>query len=92
MTIRAVIPQQLSCGNAADARDPKVLAAHQIAAVLDVAAEEAPACLPRDRVSIRIPLADSGDNSPEQLRLALSVAASLLSSGLSTLILLQRGT
>jgi protein-tyrosine phosphatase len=78
-------------GHAGDGRAAKPLFDAGIRAVVDLAAEEAPAVLPRDLIALRFTLADGADNPPEVLYLAVNTVAGLLSWGLPTLVCCSAG-
>jgi protein-tyrosine phosphatase len=84
--VHEVITSGLWIGNARDARDPRALYEHGIAAVVDLAYDEPPAALPRDFVYCRIPLVDGGGNARERLRFAIETVEQLLASKTPTLV------
>jgi len=80
------IPHRLWLGNAMEARDISAVLDHRIVAIVDLAMEEAPIHFPRDIVYCRIPLVDGAGNRPEIIRAAVDLAASLIGSGVPTLV------
>ncbi len=84
--MQEVIPNRLWLGNAGDARDISMVLARGIAAVVDLAMEEAPIHYPRDVVYCRFPLVDGGDNSRELIRAAVEVTVTFVESELPTLV------
>ena len=84
-------PDLLWIGHAHDVRDPQLLFATEIAAVVDLAYEEAPAQLPRELVYCRFPLNDGGGNRPALLRQAVQTIVDLLASGTRTIVACSAG-
>ena len=84
-------PKQLWIGNAFDIRDPRKLFDAGIAAVVDLAFEEASAQLPRPLIYCRIPLNDGGGNPSTFLRLAIQTTVELLRSRIPTIIACSAG-
>jgi protein-tyrosine phosphatase len=89
--MRIVLPNRLWIGNAREARDLKSIHDAGIEAVVDLAANEAPAVLSRDIIYCRIPLVDGDGNPAELLRLAVSTLAQLVKEGLPTLVACSHG-
>lgn len=89
--MRIVIADKLWIGNARDARDLKLIHDAGIEAVVDLAANEAPAVLSRDITYCRIPLVDGDGNSAELLRLAVNTTAQLAQDGVPTLVACSHG-
>ena len=56
--MRVVIPGRLWIGNAGDARDPARVLRADVAAIVNLAAEELPPTLPRDILYCHFPLVD----------------------------------
>ena len=81
-----VIPKLLWLGHASDGRDAKGLFASDIQAVVDLAAEERAAQLPREFVYCRFPLVDGDGNSPAVLEMAVTTVASFLEKQVRTLV------
>ncbi len=86
------VTEFLLIGNVLDARNPKLLCAAEIEAVVDLAADEPPAFrMPRDMIYVRIPLVDGGANSAESLFVVVSTIASLLSAEIRTIVCCAAG-
>lgn len=86
-----IIENLLWVGNAANARDARLLNDNEIRAVVDVAYEEAPANVPRAMIYVRVPLLDGSGNSPTHLRFAVKSLFALISDGQQTLISCSAG-
>src|SRR2546426_7331139 len=84
--MREVLPAQLWLGNAVDGRDVRQLFQFGFRAVVDLAAEELPASLPREVIYCRFPLINSAGNSSDVVRLAVSTLESLLRRHVCTLV------
>lgn len=84
-------PNLLWLGHALDIREPRALFDTQIAAIIDVALEEAPARLPRELIYCRFPLNDGGGNNPAVLRQAIQTSTDLLNSETRTIIACSAG-
>ena len=84
--MREIIPAHLWLGNAYDARAPQKLFDLGIAAVVDLAYEEAAAGLPRSLAYVRIPLVDGGGNDPRLLKWAIDTVESLIAAQIPTLV------
>jgi hypothetical protein len=91
MAIRNVLPDLLWIGNCADGRNVDGLRSLGIEAVVDLAAEEPSASLPRDFVYFRIPLVDGGDNTDVVIRLAVEAARLSVQAARRTLICCSAG-
>lgn len=89
--IRSIYIDLLFVGDALDARDAKVLFDHEIRAVVDVAANEPAAQLPREIIYCRFPLLDGDGNSPEMLQMAVSTAVRLIKHKFRTLVACSAG-
>lgn len=76
--MREVLKNRLWIGNARDARDPAALFAREITAVIDLAANETPANLPREFVYCRIPLIDGAESDASRISLAIRLLLCLL--------------
>jgi len=85
-TMREALPAQLWLGNAVDGRDVRQLFQAGVRAVVDLAAEELPASLPREVIYCRFPLIDSAGNSSDVIRLAVSTLVKLLRQRVCTLV------
>lgn len=84
-------PNLLWLGHALDIREPRGLFDTRIAAVVDVAFEEAPAQLPREFIYCRFPLNDGGGNNAAILRQAIQTSTDLLNSGTRTIVACSAG-
>jgi len=89
--MRQVPSTSLWIGDRGDLRDPSVPRKAGIVAVVDLALEEDPVRLDRERVVLRVPLTDGGGNSPEAISLAIGVVESLIRQGLPTLVVCSAG-
>lgn len=78
-------------GNARDIREPRELFNAEIAAVVDLAYEEASAQLPRQFVYCRFPITDGAGNNPDLLRIALQTTVELLRSRTKTIVACSAG-
>jgi protein-tyrosine phosphatase len=84
--MREVLPNLLWTGHSRDARQPAELFDLEIRAVVDVAAEESPAALPRELIYCRFPILDGDGNDLLVLRLAIATIEELIGSEIPTLI------
>jgi hypothetical protein len=84
--MRRVAGRPLWLGHRGDARDPAALLSLGIIAVIDLAAEEPFATLPREIVYCRFPLADGPDNPRWIVRSAVETLAGWLREGIPTLV------
>jgi protein-tyrosine phosphatase len=91
VAMREVIPQMLWVGNAREARDISNLLDLGIAAVVDLAIEEAPIVFPRDVVYCRFPLIDGSGNSQALLKAAVETTTSLVCENVPTLVACSGG-
>lgn len=89
--MRQVLPYALWIGHAGDARDLRKVLDLEIAALVDLALIEKPAAISRELVYCRFPLLDGTGNAPWLLRAAVVTTASLLGSGVSTLVCCSAG-
>lgn len=89
--MRQVASLPLWIGNAGDARRPADLIAQGIEAVVDLAANEPIALLPRDFVYLRFPLHDGASNDSRILVSAVAAVAELLRQKVPTLIACSAG-
>jgi len=88
--MRQLAPQ-LWLGNARDARNLPALQEHGIRAVVDLAAEEAPAELSRDLLYFRIPLTDDDLNEDWLLRAAVDSTVRFLQENVPLLVACSGG-
>jgi Dual specificity phosphatase, catalytic domain len=86
-----LIEIRLFIGNAIDARDLSRLYENQIAAVVDLAADEPPAQLAREMIYFRIPIIDGGENPNEFLETAVRCVVLLLENNIRTLVACRAG-
>ena len=86
-----VIPQLLWIGTAMAARNPRLVLAVGIAAVVDLAYEEPPVQLPRELIYCRFPLLDGVGNEPALLRLAVGTVRELVTARTPTLVACSAG-
>jgi protein-tyrosine phosphatase len=84
--MRQVDGYPLWLGHIGDTRTPGDLYAAGIEAVVELAANESPANLPREFVHCRFPLVDGAGNAPRLLRAAIEAVASLLELQVPTLV------
>ncbi len=89
--IRSTFHGSVYLGDAGSARDLRKLYNLELAAIVDLAAEERPAQLGRDLVYLRLPLHDDGSNPPPSLVCAIECVSSLLKSRRRTLIACSAG-
>ena len=76
--MRQVIANKLYLGNAQDARDLRGLAAAEVTAVVDLAANERPAMLSPSMAYLRLPISDDGSNSAALLQCCVAIVSELL--------------
>jgi hypothetical protein len=84
--MRRVAGYSLWLGHAGDVRDVPRLLAAGIAAVIDLAIQEAPAPASRELVYGRFPLVDGPGNPPWLLRVAVETVAGLIRDDVPTLV------
>ena len=84
--MREVIPGRLWIGHGGDVRDPVEVLDAEVAALVNLAAEELPPMLPRDILYCHFPLVDGPGNSPAMLKIAVDMIASLLREKIQTLV------
>jgi protein-tyrosine phosphatase len=84
--MREILPSRLWIGNAGDARDPERLLEAGVEAVIDLAAEEPLALLPRGMIYCHFPILDGGQNGPGTRDVAILTLVSLLNSQVPTLV------
>lgn len=89
--IREVHPDRLFLGNAMDARDLKLLYDNQIAAVVDLAANEPPAQLARDMIYCRFPIIDGDGNPNAIIETAVRCVATLMENNFRTMVACSAG-
>ncbi len=89
--MRHVSPYSLWIGNAGDVRSVAELMDARIRAVIDLAANEPIAALPREIVYCRFPLFDGADNERWLLRVAIDTISELLRANVPTLVACSAG-
>ena len=89
--MRRIVGYSLWLGHVGDVADPRGIIATGILAVVDLALNESPAVLPRDRTYCRFPLIDGTGNSSWLLQAAVETVACLLRSGTPTLVYCSAG-
>src|SRR5436309_2340860 len=89
--MRQIAPHSLWLGHIEDARDLRAVHSAGIRALVDLAANELPVPVSRDLIYCRFPLVDGLGNSPDMLRLAISVTADLLRCKTPTLVFCSAG-
>ena len=89
--MRAISPHLLWIGNAGDVRRVADLIELGIVAVVDLAANEPVATLPREFVYCRFPLLDGADNERGMLCVAIETIAELLRNRVPTLVACTAG-
>lgn len=89
--MREVLANRLWIGNAHDIRPWQVDAEGRVEAIVDLAADEPIAQVPRDMVYVRLPLTDGEANPPGRVRLAIATVAGLLADDLGTLVCCSAG-
>ncbi len=89
--MRAVEPYSLWIGNAGDVRHVSDLMDAGIRAVVDLAANEPVATLPREIVYCRFPLHDGADNDRWLFRAAIATIVELLRNNVPTLVACSAG-
>lgn len=89
--MRRIDGYKLWIGNSGDVRDARPLLDEGIEAVIDLAAAEQPAHLPRELVYCRFPLVDGGGNSAGLLSCAVLAVSALLRANVPTLVFCGAG-
>lgn len=89
--MRDVYQGLLFVSDAPSARDASVLYQSNVRAVIDVAANEPAAQLPREFIYCRIPLLDGDGNAPPLLSLALASVVSLMRDKIPTAVACSAG-
>jgi protein-tyrosine phosphatase len=89
--MRLILPNQLWLGNAGDARNPERLLAEGVAAVINLAAEEASPALPRSLIYCHFPLTDGVQEDQGILEMAIQTVVSLVNQGIPTLVYCGHG-
>lgn len=86
-----ISPFSLWIGNAADVRDTVSLLEQQIEFVVQLAAEDSAAMLPREIGLLRCPLNDGGRNDRTMLEIAIRTVGTLLAAERRTLVCCSAG-
>jgi hypothetical protein len=89
--VRQIVPGILWLGNSADARGLDRVLEAGVFALIDLAAEEPMPALPRSMVYCRFPVVDGQQPSKQVLRMAIETVASLLKTGIPTLVFCGAG-
>ncbi len=89
--MRKVPGYPLWLGHAGDGRDARAIFDAGIVAVVDLAAEEPPAGLPRGLVYCRFPLTDGPGNPAWLLAAAVDCVANFVAAGVPTLVACSAG-
>lgn len=89
--MRKVPGYPLWLGHAGDGRDARSIFAAGIVAVVDLAAEEPPAGLPRGLIYCRFPLMDGAGNPAWLLAAAVDCVAGFIAAGVPTLVACSAG-
>lgn len=89
--MREIIPGRIWIGNARDVRDVTLVLSLDIAAVVELAMEEATVPYPRDIIHCRFPLMDGLGNQPALVRLAIRTLATLIETATPTLVACSGG-
>jgi protein-tyrosine phosphatase len=90
--VRQIPGCSLRIGHVGDLRDVPRLLDEGIRAVVELAANERPASIPRDLVHLRFPLLDGVGNPAWSLRAAVEATAGLLRSEVPTLVACGAGS
>ena len=89
--MKRIEPHLIWIGHAGDGRNVTALYDAGIVAVIQLAIEEPPAHLPREFISLRVPLLDGDGNAPDHLRLAIRSVATSIESRIPTLVCCSAG-
>ena len=89
--IRDAYKGLLYIGDAISARDLTQIYDHQIASVVDLAANEPPAVLGRDIIYCRFPISDDGSNDDSLVSASVDCLRSLLERNYRTLVACSAG-
>jgi protein-tyrosine phosphatase len=84
-------PFPLWLGHAGNLRNPALLFASEIRAIVDLAANEPFPQLPREFVYCRFPLLDGEGNDPALLRVVVRAVGELMSVGIPTIVCCSNG-
>lgn len=89
--MRQVVGYPLWLGHVGDLQEIPTVMDSGIEAVVELADGEQLAVLPRSLIRLRFPLSDGGENPPWLLRLAVESVATLLKTGVPTLVCCSAG-
>ena len=89
--MRRLAPLPIWIGNAGDARDLRRVHATELAAIVDLAAEELPVPVTRGLMYFRVPLMDGAENEPVCLNLAINTVCELIAGQVPTLVACSAG-
>ncbi len=89
--MRQVSGRTLWIGNASDLRDAPTVMASGVQAVIELAASEQLAVLPRELIRCRYPLCDGEENATWLLRLAVETVAAMLRDKVPLLVCCSAG-
>ena len=85
------LSHRLWIGHAGDLRNPRAIIDAEISAVIDLAADEPVAALPRELVYFRFPILDGEGNAEWLLKAAIRTATTLLRDEVPTFICCSGG-
>ena len=86
-----LVQNRLWIGNIGDATKYRTLELNGIGAVIELAVDEPATLQPRERISIRVPLMDSGSTEDSRVEMAVRIAVELVSKRIRTLIVCSNG-
>ncbi len=89
--MRQIPDYPLWLGHVGDARDMRAVLAAGVLAVVDLAADEPPAAVPRDLAYLRFPLVDGPGNAPWLVLAAVEAIAGLMETGTPALVYCSNG-
>jgi hypothetical protein len=89
--MREIISGRIWIGNARDSRDVSEILSQEIAAVVDLAIEEAARHFPREMIYCRFPIIDGSGNPPTLLTTAIRALALLFQHETPTLVVCGGG-
>jgi protein-tyrosine phosphatase len=89
--MREIIPRLLWVANSVEGRDIARLLETEIAALVDLTAEEFPPSLTREMVYCRFPLIDGAGNPPLMIKAAIEATAGLVRNEMPTLVYCSAG-
>ncbi len=89
--MKQIEPHLIWIGHIGDARDVATILDNGIEVLVQLAIEETPVAVPRDLVSVRIPIYDGPNNNRSNLRLVIQVVADLIRRRRPTLVCCSAG-